>query len=112
MARKTNINVNGKQYYRVTRTIGHRADGTAIRKQFYGTGINEANQKADEYIRNLKLGLLNDNQLYTINVLLPKWLFDVKKNELKAKEEKMKTQTKNARTTESIWIRYSRACNF
>lgn len=84
MARKTNIEVNGKNYYRVTRTIGHRADGTAIRKQFYGTGINEANAKADEYIRNLKLGLLNDNQLYTINVLLPKWLFDVKKNELKA----------------------------
>lgn len=83
MARKTNINVNGKQYYRVTRTIGRRADGTAIRKQFYGTGINEANQKADEYINNLKLGLFNNNQLYTINVLLPKWLFEVKKNEIK-----------------------------
>ena len=84
MARKTNINVNGKQYYRVTRTIGHRVDGTAIRKQFYGTGVNEANQKADEYIRNLSMGLLNNNQLYTINTLLPKWLFDVKKNEIKA----------------------------
>lgn len=84
MARKTNIEVNGKNYYRVTRTIGHRADGTAIRKQFYGTGINEANQKADEYIKNLKIGLLNDNQLHTINTLLPKWLFNVKKNEVKA----------------------------
>ena len=84
MARKTNIEVNGKNYYRVTRTIGHRADGTAIRKQFYGTGINEANVKADEYIKNLKMGLLNNNQLYTINTLLPKWLFDVKKNEVKA----------------------------
>lgn len=84
MARKTNIEVNGKNYYRVTRTIGHRADGTAIRKQFYGTGINEANAKADEYIKNLKMGLLNNNQLYTINTLLPKWLFDVKKNEVKA----------------------------
>ena len=84
MARKTNIEVNGKNYYRVTRTIGHRADGRAIRKQFYGTGINEANAKADEYIKNLKMGLLNNNQLYTINTLLPKWLFDVKKNEVKA----------------------------
>ena len=53
MARKTNIEVNGKNYYRVTRTIGHRADGTAIRKQFYGSGVNEANQKADEYINKL-----------------------------------------------------------
>ena len=84
MARKTNIEVNGKNYYRVTRTIGHRADGTAVRKQFYGTGINEANAKADEYIKNLKIGLLNNNQLHTINTLLPKWLFNVKKNEVKA----------------------------
>ena len=84
MARKTNIEVNGKNYYRVTRTVGRKADGTPIRKQFYGTGINEANAKADEYIKNLKMGLLNNNQLYTINTLLPKWLFDVKKNEVKA----------------------------
>ena len=84
MARKTNIEVNGKNYYRVTRTVGRKADGTVIRKQFYGTGINEANAKADEYIKNLKMGLLNNNQLYTINTLLPKWLFDVKKNEVKA----------------------------
>ena len=84
MARKTNFEVNGKQYFRVTKTIGHRADGTPIRKQFYGTGINEANQKAEEYIRNLKMGLSENNQLITINILLPKWLFNVKKNELKA----------------------------
>lgn len=84
MARKTNFEVNGKNYFRVTRTIGHKADGTAIRKQFYGTGINEANQKADEYIKNLKMGLLNNNKLYTINTLLPKWLFNIKKNEIKA----------------------------
>ncbi len=83
MARKTNIEVNGKNYYRVTRTIGHRADGTAIRKQFYGNGINEANEKAEEYMANLKLGLINNNHLYTINTLLPKWLFNVKKIEIK-----------------------------
>ena len=83
MAKKTNFNVNGNEYFRVTKTIGHRADGTPIRKQFYGTGIKEANQKADEYINNLKLGLMNDNKIYTINVLLPKWLFSVKKNEIK-----------------------------
>lgn len=83
MARKTNFEVNGKSYYKVSRTIGHRADGTAIRKVFYGTGINEANSKADEFMNNLKLGLINNNQIYTINTLLPKWLFSVKKNEIK-----------------------------
>lgn len=45
MAKKTNFEVNGKQYYRVTRTIGKKADGTPIRKTFYGSGINEANKK-------------------------------------------------------------------
>ncbi len=50
MAKKTNFEVNGKQYFRVTRTIGKKSDGTPIRKTFYGSGINEANQKADEYM--------------------------------------------------------------
>ena len=50
MAKKTNFEVNGKQYFRVTRTIGKKSDGTSIRKTFYGSGINEANEKADEYM--------------------------------------------------------------
>lgn len=53
MAKKTNFKVNGKEYYRVTRTIGKKADGTLIRKPFYGSGINEANQKADEYMESI-----------------------------------------------------------
>lgn len=83
MAKKTNFKSNGNEYFRVSKTIGHRADGTPIRKQFYGAGIKEANQKADEYMNNLKMGLMNDNQIYTINILLPKWLFSVKKIEIK-----------------------------
>lgn len=83
MAKKTNFEVNGKEYYRVTRTIGKKADGTPIRKTFYGSGIKEANEKADTYINNLKIGLVSGNQIMTINILLPKWLFTVKRNELK-----------------------------
>ncbi len=82
MAKKTNCIKNGKEYYRVSRVIGHKADGTAIRKEFYGTGVKEANEKADAYINDLKNGLIDSN--YTINTLLPKWLFNVKKNEIKA----------------------------
>lgn len=84
MARKTNVKVNGKDYFRVNKVIGHKSDGTPIVKQFYGKGEKEANDKANEYINNLKLGLVSDNQVLTINILLPKWLFSVKKNELKA----------------------------
>lgn len=32
MAKKTNFAVNGKEYFKVTRTIGKKADGTPIKK--------------------------------------------------------------------------------
>ena len=83
MAKKTNIEINGNKYFRVTRTIGHKADGTLIRKSFYGSGINEANEKADKYIQDLKLGLIPEQGNITISTLLPNWLFNNKKNELK-----------------------------
>lgn len=83
MAKKTNTEINGKQYYRVTRTIGKKADGTLVRKQFYGSGINEANKKADEYINNLKNGLITNYDEIELADLMYKWLFNVKLNELK-----------------------------
>lgn len=83
MARKTNFEVNGKNYYKVSRTIGHTANGSPIRKVFYGNGEKEANQKADEYMYNLKLGLNTENGLITICNLFPRWLFQSKKHQLK-----------------------------
>lgn len=83
MAKKTNFEVNGKQYFRITRTVGHKADGRPIKKQFYGTGINKANQKADKYINNLKLGLIDGKRVLTINILFPNWIFGLKKVEVK-----------------------------
>lgn len=83
MARKTNFEVNGKEYYRITKTIGKKSDGTSIRKQFYGAGIKEANQKADEYMNKIKNGLICNFEYITLNDLMYKWLFQVKINELK-----------------------------
>lgn len=83
MSKKTNTQINGQKYYRVTRTIGHKADGAPIKKQFYGTGINEANQKADEYMYQLKNGLSLDYQNITTGELMHKWLFEIKRNEVK-----------------------------
>ena len=85
MARKTNIEVNGKNYYRVTKTIGHRADGTAIRKSFYGSGVNEANAKADAYMNDIKNGLVNNFENVTLNDMMRTWLFDVLHNSSKIK---------------------------
>lgn len=83
MARKTNCTKNGKNYYRVTRVVGHKANGTPIRKEFYGTGINEANEKADKYINDLKAGLIDGKTIMTVNILFPDWLLGVKKNVVK-----------------------------
>lgn len=83
MAKKTNFTVNGYEYYKVTKTIGHKADGTPIKKPFYGSCKSEAEEKAEQYLQNLKLGLQTDKGLITIGVLLPKWLFQHKKTELK-----------------------------
>ena len=83
MARKTNTKINGKDYYRVTKTVGHTSDGKPIKKQFYGSGINEAIEKAEKYINDLKIGLIHSGSQITINYLFPKWLFEIKKNEVK-----------------------------
>lgn len=83
MANKTNFETNGKQYYRVVRTIGHKADGTPIKKQFYGNGIKEANEKADAFMNKIKNGMSLDFETVTIDQLIYKWLFQIKKNEIK-----------------------------
>ena len=83
MAKKTNTTVNGYDYYRTTKTIGHKANGVPIKKQFYGSSKSEAEQKAENYLQNLKLGLQTDNGLITISKLFPIWLFKHKKKEIK-----------------------------
>lgn len=84
MAIKTNSEINGQKYYRVRRVIGHAADGTPILKNFYGKGMNEANEKADKYIQDLKLGLQTTKGVITISSLFSKWLFNNKKNTIKS----------------------------
>ena len=83
MAKKTNVVINGKEYYRITKTVGHKVDGTPIRKPFYGEGKKEAEEKADEYMNKLKNGMSLDFETVTIDELIYKWLFQIKKNEVK-----------------------------
>ena len=52
MATKTNTTINGKGYYRITRTIGHEIiDGkkVPVKKQFYGPSKTAANKKYEEW---------------------------------------------------------------
>lgn len=78
MAVKSNCNINGNKYYKVTKTIGRTADGKPIRKQFYGVGKIETEQKVNEYINNIKNGLCVDFNNLDINQLVDIWLFDIK----------------------------------
>lgn len=78
MAVKSNVNINGNKYYRVTKTVGRKSDGTPIKKQFYGLGKNEAEEKANEYINNIKNGFNEEFDKLDINKLVEIWLFDIK----------------------------------
>ncbi|MCL2188088.1 MAG: site-specific integrase [Defluviitaleaceae bacterium] len=57
MAKKTNVSINGSNYFKVTATVGIDSDGTAIKKQFYGSSKKEAIRKRDEYLNVSKSGI-------------------------------------------------------
>lgn len=80
MAVKTNIEVNGNKYYRVRRTIGYKDDGSPVLKSFYGKTKSEAEEKADQYLNDIKNGLITSVQNYTISQLMHIWLFDFLNN--------------------------------
>lgn len=83
MAKKTNLSVNGNEYYRIRRTVGYKANGTPIKKSFYGSCKSEAEDKANKYMNQIEKGMSLDFEQVTINDFLYKWLFQVKKNEVK-----------------------------
>lgn len=78
MAKKTNFEVNGKEYYRLTKTIGKKSDGTPVKKQFYGVTKSDAEQKAQEFINNIKNGFNEDYEKMNVNKLVEMWLYNIK----------------------------------
>lgn len=79
MANKTNCIMHGKEYYRVRATVGKKPDGTPIIKAFHGKNKKEAEQKRDEYLYQLKLGLNIDFDKATLGHLMHSWLYDFKR---------------------------------
>ena len=54
MATKTNTEINGHKYFKITRTIGHKmVDGkkVPVKKQFYGTSKGDAEKQYNEYLK-------------------------------------------------------------
>ena len=85
MAKKTNYTKNGIEYYRITKTIGHEEDGTPVKKEFYGNSKSEAEEKANKYINDLKNGLIQNAENYTVSQLMKIWLFDFLHNSVSIK---------------------------
>ncbi|MBF4693979.1 hypothetical protein [Fusibacter ferrireducens] len=57
MAKKTNYEKNGFEYFRTSATVGFDADGKRIRKEFLGKSKKESELKRDQYLENVKKGL-------------------------------------------------------
>lgn len=85
MAKKTNSKINGKEYYRIRKVVGHTASGEKILKNFYGESKKEAEQKANEYLNNIKNGLIINFENFTLSDLIHIWLFDFLHNSSKIK---------------------------
>jgi len=77
MATKYNYIKNGKKYFRKTKTIGHRADGTPVKKEFYGDGEKDCDRQIEEYMDKLKSGLNVNVETMTVEQGMHQWLFDV-----------------------------------
>ena len=57
MASKTNFKVNGKEYYRISRTVGKKLNENGVEvpvvKQFTGKSKKEAQAKYEEFMKSL-----------------------------------------------------------
>lgn len=77
MAVKTNYSKNGKDYFRITASVGRDSNGKLIRKEFYGKSKKDAEAKRDEYLNGLKNGLTMDYKNMSLGKLMRTWLFEV-----------------------------------
>ncbi|MDR1638915.1 MAG: site-specific integrase [Clostridiales bacterium] len=83
MAAKTNVKINNKEYYKVTRVVGRNLDGTSIKKQFYGSCKKEAEEKATAYLLSIKIGLPVGFDKILVGPEMEKWLENVKRPTIK-----------------------------
>lgn len=83
MAGKTNYTKGNKNYYRMTKVVGHKINEAGkeipVRKEFYGTCKKDAEDKYLEYLDNKAKGI--DNKKRYFGVEADKWLNTVLANE-------------------------------
>ncbi len=77
MARKTNCEKHGKNYYRLTVTLGRTAEGKLVRKDFYAESKKEAEKLRDEYMNMINSGAPMDYKNVTLGELMHLWLYEI-----------------------------------
>lgn len=78
MAKKTNVKINGKEYYRLRVTIGKDKDGEPIVKPFYGVSKRDAENKLDEWKKDRAQGLKIDAD-QSLTMAMYKWLWNIER---------------------------------
>lgn len=78
MAKKYNCTINGVQYFKKSKVIGHDINGKPIRKYFYGDGEKDADRQIEEFMNKLRSGLNVNTEALTIEQAMYQWLFDVR----------------------------------
>lgn len=78
MARKTNVTINGIDYYRLRKTIGKDKNGEPIIKAFYGSSKSDAERKYQQWRDERVKGLtINNNQSLTQAMYI--WLWQIER---------------------------------
>lgn len=76
MANKTNYTKNGKEYYRITKVVGHKLNANGIevpvRKEFCGKNKKEAEEKLNAYLKREALNLDSSKQYF--GVMADRWI--------------------------------------
>ncbi len=76
MAKKTNVTINEKNYFRTTLHLGYDVNGKKLQKSFYGETKKEAEAKKQAFLENSPNGTtLTKSE--TLGTSMYNWLFDI-----------------------------------
>ena len=88
MANKTNYKKNGKDYYRITKVVGHKLNANGIevpvKKEFLGKNKKEAEEKLNEFLKRQSLNLDSSKQYF--GIMADRWIYEFLVNDGSLKE--------------------------
>lgn len=76
MPKKTNVTINGKEYYRLRKTIGKDKNGEPIIKPFYGSSKSDAERKYQQWLVERSKGLKIEST-QSLTQAMYTWLWNV-----------------------------------